>query len=76
MQEWYALSKTLAEKAAWKFAEENGLDVVTLHPGYVIGPLLQPTLNLTSEALLDLIKEGINVPRFLLGNLYQLLAGA
>lgn len=76
MQEWYALSKTLAEKAAWKFAEENGLDVVTLHPGYVIGPLLQPTLNLTSEGLLNLIKEGINVPRFLLGNLYQLLAGA
>ncbi|GFP98358.1 tetraketide alpha-pyrone reductase 1 [Phtheirospermum japonicum] len=49
-KEYYALSKTLAEKAAWKFAEENGLDLVTLHPGYVIGPLLQPTLNFTSEA--------------------------
>ncbi|KAI3445056.1 hypothetical protein Pfo_001721 [Paulownia fortunei] len=57
-EEWYALSKTLAEKAAWKFVEENGLDLVTLHPGYVTGPLLQPTLNLTSEALLNLIKEG------------------
>ncbi|GER45365.1 NAD(P)-binding Rossmann-fold superfamily protein [Striga asiatica] len=57
-EEYYALSKTLAEKATWKFAEENGLDVVTLHPGYVIGPLLQPTLNFSSEALLDLIKEG------------------
>ncbi|KAL7120496.1 hypothetical protein ACP275_02G126700 [Erythranthe tilingii] len=57
-KEWYALSKTLAEKAAWKFAEENGLDVVTLHPGFVIGPLLQPTLNLTSEALLNLVKQG------------------
>ncbi|KAI3445055.1 hypothetical protein Pfo_001720 [Paulownia fortunei] len=57
-KEWYALSKTLAEKATWKFVEENGLDLVTLHPGYVIGPLLQPTLNFTSEALLNLIKEG------------------
>ncbi|CAA0833354.1 NAD(P)-binding Rossmann-fold superfamily protein [Striga hermonthica] len=56
--EYYALSKTLAEKTTWKFAEENGIDVVTLHPGYVIGPLLQPTLNFSSEALLDLIKEG------------------
>ncbi|GFP92398.1 tetraketide alpha-pyrone reductase 1 [Phtheirospermum japonicum] len=57
-KEYYALSKTLAEKAAWKFAEENGLDLVTLHPGYVIGPLLQPTLNFTSEAIVSLIKEG------------------
>ncbi|CAI9764983.1 unnamed protein product [Fraxinus pennsylvanica] len=52
------LSKTLAEEAAWKFADENGIDLVTLHPGFVIGPLLQPTLNLTSEAIVDFIKEG------------------
>ncbi|KAL3622545.1 hypothetical protein CASFOL_033956 [Castilleja foliolosa] len=57
-KEYYALSKTLAEKAAWKFAEENGLDLVTIHPGYVLGPLLQPTLNLTSEGIVSLIKEG------------------
>ncbi|KAL3620851.1 hypothetical protein CASFOL_035763 [Castilleja foliolosa] len=57
-KDYYALSKTLAEKAAWKFAQENGLDLVTLHPGYVIGPLLQPTLNFTSEAIVSLIKEG------------------
>ncbi|GER51891.1 NAD(P)-binding Rossmann-fold superfamily protein [Striga asiatica] len=57
-EDYYALGKTLAEKAAWKFAEENGLDLVTLHPGYVIGPLLQPILNFSSEALLDLIREG------------------
>ncbi|KAL3815104.1 hypothetical protein ACJIZ3_016372 [Penstemon smallii] len=57
-KEWYALSKTLAEKAAWKFAEENGIDLITLHPGYVIGPLLQPTLNFSSQSFVDLIKEG------------------
>ncbi|KAH6824553.1 Rossmann-fold superfamily protein [Perilla frutescens var. hirtella] len=57
-KKWYALSKTLAEKAAVKLAEENGLDLVTLHPGYTIGPPLQPSLNLSSVGLLDLIKEG------------------
>ncbi|KAJ9158826.1 hypothetical protein P3X46_024372 [Hevea brasiliensis] len=53
---WYALSKTLAEDAAWKFAKENGIDLVTMHPGWVIGPLLQPTLNLTVEMVLNHIK--------------------
>ncbi|KAK4414244.1 Tetraketide alpha-pyrone reductase 1 [Sesamum alatum] len=53
---WYLLSKTLAEKAAWEFAEENGIDLVAMHPGLVVGPLLQPTLNATSEFFLDLIK--------------------
>ncbi|KAH6824554.1 Rossmann-fold superfamily protein [Perilla frutescens var. hirtella] len=57
-KEWYALSKTLAEKATWKLVEENGLDLVTLHPGYTIGPPLQPTLNLSCVGLLNLIKEG------------------
>ncbi|KAH7866004.1 hypothetical protein Vadar_014162 [Vaccinium darrowii] len=54
----YHLSKTLAEDAAWKLSRENGIDLVTINPGFVIGPLLQPTLNLTSEALLNLIKNG------------------
>ena len=26
------LSKTLAEEAAWKFAKENGIDMVTINP--------------------------------------------
>ncbi|KAB1224978.1 Tetraketide alpha-pyrone reductase 1 [Morella rubra] len=30
---WYMLSKTLAEEAAWKFAKENGIDMVTMNPG-------------------------------------------
>ncbi|CAA2968752.1 cinnamoyl- reductase 1-like [Olea europaea subsp. europaea] len=57
-KQWYAISKILAEEAARKFADENDIDLVTLHPGFVIGPLLQPTLNLTSEAVVNLIKEG------------------
>ena len=50
------VAKTLAEEAAWKFAKENGIDMVTMHPGLVIGPLLQPTLNLSVEELLMLLK--------------------
>ncbi|BBG96412.1 hypothetical protein Prudu_005207 [Prunus dulcis] len=38
-----------AEEAAWKFAEGNGIDLVTINPSYVIGPLLQPSLNITVE---------------------------
>ncbi|XP_047945510.1 phenylacetaldehyde reductase-like isoform X2 [Salvia hispanica] len=57
--DWYSLSKTLAETAAWKMARENGLDLVTLHPGLTIGPPLQPSLNLSCYALLILIKEDV-----------------
>uniref|UniRef100_A0A199UBD2 NAD-dependent epimerase/dehydratase domain-containing protein n=1 Tax=Manihot esculenta TaxID=3983 RepID=A0A199UBD2_MANES len=49
------LSKTLTEEAAWKFTKENGIDMVTINPGLVIGPLLQPTLNTSSESVLKLI---------------------
>ncbi|KAK6933848.1 NAD-dependent epimerase/dehydratase [Dillenia turbinata] len=56
IKNWYALSKTLAEKAAWEFAKENCIDLVVLHPGFVIGPILQPTLNLSMEMILDIAK--------------------
>ena len=55
-QLWYTLSKTLAEEAAWKLARENGTDMVTVNPGWVIGPLLRPTLNLSVEKVLKLLK--------------------
>ncbi|KAK1369300.1 cinnamoyl-CoA reductase 1-like [Heracleum sosnowskyi] len=55
---YYPLSKTLAEQAALKFAEEHGIDLVTLHPGFVLGPLLQPDLNVSSERMLNFIKTG------------------
>lgn len=49
------LSKTLAEEAAWKFVREKGIDMVTINPAMVIGPLLQPTLNTSAEAVLNII---------------------
>jgi len=54
-EQWYVLSKTLAEEAAWKFSKDNGLEIVTINPAMVIGPLLQPTLNTSAEAILKLI---------------------
>ncbi|KAL6328015.1 hypothetical protein AAG906_033279 [Vitis piasezkii] len=41
-----------------KFAKENGIDLVTMNPGFVIGPFLQPTINLTMEIILNLINGG------------------
>ncbi|KAL9321850.1 hypothetical protein ACSQ67_009903 [Phaseolus vulgaris] len=52
---WYNLSKTLAEDAAWKFVKENNIDMVTMNPALVVGPLLQPELNTSSAMVLDLV---------------------
>ncbi|KAF7069446.1 hypothetical protein CFC21_075076 [Triticum aestivum] len=54
-KQWYVLSKTLAEEAAWKYANDNGLEIITINPTMVIGPLLQPTLNTIAEAILKFI---------------------
>ncbi|KAJ4969631.1 hypothetical protein NE237_002730 [Protea cynaroides] len=59
---WYFLSKTLAEEAAWKFAKEKGLDMITINPGVVIGPLLQPTLNTSVELILNLVNGAQTFP--------------
>ncbi|KAL6622588.1 hypothetical protein ACP70R_032467 [Stipagrostis hirtigluma subsp. patula] len=66
--QWYVLSKTLAEEAAWKFSKENGLEIVTINPAMVIGPLLQPTLNTSAEAILKLINGSSSTyPNFSFG---------
>ncbi|XWS12772.1 hypothetical protein CRYUN_Cryun37aG0118900 [Craigia yunnanensis] len=38
----YLVSKTLAEKAAWKFALENNIDLITVIPSLMTGPSLTP----------------------------------
>lgn len=57
-QQWYVVSKILAEEAARRFAQENDIDLVVINPGLVTGPLLQPTLNETSQCFLTLISKG------------------
>ncbi|KAG6402380.1 hypothetical protein SASPL_134573 [Salvia splendens] len=53
---WYYYSKTAAESEARKYAETNGLDLITVCPSLVLGPMLQRTPNSTSLFLLKLLK--------------------
>ncbi|KAJ6833099.1 cinnamoyl-CoA reductase 2-like [Iris pallida] len=55
-ENWYCLSKTLAEADALDYAAKHGLDVVTVCPAMVLGPLLQATVNSSSLFLLNLLK--------------------
>ncbi|CAL5423793.1 unnamed protein product [Camellia sinensis] len=59
---WYHLSKTLAEDAGWKFTKEKGIDMVVINPSVVVGPLLQPTLNSSAAAILELINGSQTYP--------------
>ena len=36
----YCIGKTQAERLAWAFAKEHGLELTTIHPGAIIGPAL------------------------------------
>ncbi|KAK7256284.1 hypothetical protein RIF29_29725 [Crotalaria pallida] len=42
---WYCYGKAVAEEAAWDEAKKRGVDLVSMNPVLVLGPLLQPTLN-------------------------------
>ncbi|GAA0147854.1 dehydratase [Lithospermum erythrorhizon] len=53
---WYPLSKTLAEKAAWEFAKEKGLNMAVVNPGTVMGPIIPPAINASMLMLLRLIQ--------------------
>ncbi|XP_030951757.1 phenylacetaldehyde reductase-like isoform X3 [Quercus robur] len=66
-KQWYSLSKTLAEENAWKFAKEKGIDIVTINPAMVIGPLLQPTLNTSAATILNLINGAQTFPNVTFG---------
>ncbi|XP_048527931.1 cinnamoyl-CoA reductase 1-like [Triticum urartu] len=54
--DWYYLSKTLAEREAFAYAAKTGLDIVTICPSLVIGPLMQSTVNSSSKVLLNYLK--------------------
>ncbi|XP_050238393.1 cinnamoyl-CoA reductase 1-like isoform X2 [Mercurialis annua] len=58
IKNWYSLSKTEAESEAFDFAKQRGLDVVTVCPTLVLGPILQSTMNASSQVLIKFLKEG------------------
>ncbi|CAN1190364.1 Phenylacetaldehyde reductase [Linum perenne] len=64
LQVWYQLSKTLAESAAWEFAKENDIDLVTINPGFVNGPFLQPTPTFSAEMVLNLVNGNATYPSY------------
>jgi dihydroflavonol-4-reductase len=59
----YAQSKTLAERAAWAFVhdEGGGLQLATVNPVGILGPVLGPDVS-SSVELIRLVKEG-RLPR-------------
>ncbi|ESW08725.1 hypothetical protein PHAVU_009G069500 [Phaseolus vulgaris] len=59
---WYILSKTLAEDAAWKCSKENNLNLVSVNPAMVVGPLLQAELNTSASTILNLVNGSETFP--------------
>ena len=51
----YAISKTVTERTAIKFAEQHGLGMVTLNPSLVVGPFICPNLPGSIDFVLAMI---------------------
>ncbi|XP_031269640.1 vestitone reductase-like [Pistacia vera] len=52
----YMISKTLTEKAALEFAEEHGLDLVTLIPSFIVGPFICPKFPGSVRVVLAMVR--------------------
>ncbi|KAF8014992.1 hypothetical protein BT93_H0706 [Corymbia citriodora subsp. variegata] len=57
-ENWYCLSKTEAESEALEYAKRSGLDVISVCPSLIFGPILQSTLNASTTVLLNVMKGG------------------
>lgn len=59
----YSYSKTRAEKAAWSMVDkQNRWDLVTIHPGFVLGPSLSQRIDSTSiETILRILHGDLRV---------------
>ncbi len=57
----YYRSKTLAEKAAWNFmkTEENGMELVTVCPGAILGPVLESDFGTSANMVIKLLDGSI-----------------
>jgi nucleoside-diphosphate-sugar epimerase len=55
----YSYSKTIAEKTAWQMAKEQGQwDLVTINPGFILGPSLSKRKDSTSISTMVQIGDG------------------
>uniref|UniRef100_A0A0A9GUM5 Cncr2 n=1 Tax=Arundo donax TaxID=35708 RepID=A0A0A9GUM5_ARUDO len=48
-ENWYCYAKTVAEQGAWEVARKRGVDLIVVNPVLVLGPLLQPTVNASTD---------------------------
>ena len=55
----YGKSKTIAERAAWDFAEEQGLELVTILPGPVLGPVLSKDCSTSGDLVSQILERGV-----------------
>lgn len=56
----YQKSKTMAERAAWDFVKsDQQLELVAINPGMVIGPVLRPSVNTSSEVVYRLLANKV-----------------
>ncbi|RWR73831.1 Cinnamoyl-CoA reductase 2 [Cinnamomum micranthum f. kanehirae] len=53
---WYSIAKTVSESEALKYSEKSEFDVITLCPSFILGPLLQPTMNASNILFNELFK--------------------
>jgi len=68
LQLWYSVSKTLAEKAAWDFAEKQGLQLAVLNPVLVLGPTLTPSITGSLQVFLQIMKgQRFDMDEYFLG---------
>lgn len=55
----YQKSKTLAERAAWDFARTSGVELVAINPGMVLGPLHEPKIGTSVQAVFQLLARKV-----------------
>jgi cinnamoyl-CoA reductase len=52
VQNWYCYAKTVAEQRAWELARTHDLDLIVVNPVLVLGPLLQLTVNASTDHIM------------------------
>ena len=51
----YAIGKTRAERAAWAYAREHGMELTTIHPGWILGPALDADASISVMGVTGLL---------------------
>jgi len=55
----YYKSKTLAEKAAWDYADKTGLSLSAINPGIILGPVLEDDYGTSAEVIIKLLDKSL-----------------